>query len=115
MRLAIITLGHVHTEDLVALTPHCEHIEQLVLDIPPRDELSAHRAEFNRAVDAASTDWILIVREREVVDDALAKEIVAVRSEEHTSELQSPVHLVCRLLLEKKKPRPDQLVKSFAP
>src|SRR5438876_8190979 len=27
------------------------------------------------------------------------------RSEEHTSELQSPVHLVCRLLLEKKKGR----------
>src|SRR5438876_8348856 len=25
------------------------------------------------------------------------------RSEEHTSELQSPVHLVCRLLLEKKQ------------
>src|SRR6267154_5755561 len=25
------------------------------------------------------------------------------RSEEHTSELQSPVHIVCRLLLEKKK------------
>src|SRR5258708_1459465 len=28
---------------------------------------------------------------------------VAMRSEEHTSELQSPDHLVCRLLLEKKK------------
>src|SRR5947208_13676241 len=28
----------------------------------------------------------------------------ATRSEEHTSELQSPDHLVCRLLLEKKKP-----------
>src|SRR5438552_10069461 len=28
---------------------------------------------------------------------------VLVRSEEHTSELQSPDHLVCRLLLEKKK------------
>src|SRR5258708_31194010 len=26
------------------------------------------------------------------------------RSEEHTSELQSPDHIVCRLLLEKKKP-----------
>src|SRR5437762_8103937 len=26
------------------------------------------------------------------------------RSEEHTSELQSPMYLVCRLLLEKKKP-----------
>src|ERR1041385_9396016 len=30
------------------------------------------------------------------------------RSEEHTSELQSRLHLVCRLLLEKKRwPRPD--------
>src|SRR5437879_13902042 len=28
---------------------------------------------------------------------------VAYRSEEHTSELQSPMYLVCRLLLEKKK------------
>src|SRR5258708_25330030 len=28
-----------------------------------------------------------------------------IRSEEHTSELQSPDHLVCRLLLEKKKKR----------
>src|SRR5258708_40184814 len=30
----------------------------------------------------------------------------AARSEEHTSELQSPDHLVCRLLLEKKKTKP---------
>src|SRR5258708_28862215 len=29
------------------------------------------------------------------------------RSEEHTSELQSPDHLVCRLLLEKKKDKYD--------
>src|SRR5438876_8995196 len=29
------------------------------------------------------------------------------RSEEHTSELQSPVHLVCRLLLEKKKKKKE--------
>src|SRR5690348_17684547 len=29
--------------------------------------------------------------------------VFRLRSEEHTSELQSPVHLVCRLLLEKKK------------
>src|SRR5690348_18513889 len=38
-----------------------------------------------------------------VIDAEL--EARAVRSEEHTSELQSPVHLVCRLLLEKKKKR----------
>src|SRR5258708_13584329 len=30
-------------------------------------------------------------------------DVVITRSEEHTSELQSPDHLVCRLLLEKKK------------
>src|SRR5947208_7019488 len=30
------------------------------------------------------------------------------RSEEHTSELQSPDHLVCRLLLEKKKRQHDR-------
>src|SRR5256886_12570384 len=35
--------------------------------------------------------------------------IVARRSEEHTSELQSPSNLVCRLLLEKKKMRFTQL------
>src|SRR5437879_370182 len=29
--------------------------------------------------------------------------VLATRSEEHTSELQSPMYLVCRLLLEKKK------------
>src|SRR5258708_21328525 len=31
------------------------------------------------------------------------REVPELRSEEHTSELQSPDHLVCRLLLEKKK------------
>src|SRR5258708_19478181 len=35
-----------------------------------------------------------------------------VRSEEHTSELQSPDHLVCRLLLEKKKKSPRQPERS---
>src|SRR5258708_22612915 len=32
-----------------------------------------------------------------------ATSVTKLRSEEHTSELQSPDHLVCRLLLEKKK------------
>src|SRR5689334_24100382 len=34
---------------------------------------------------------------------AITVAAIAVRSEEHTSELQSQFHLVCRLLLEKKK------------
>src|SRR5258708_21425738 len=36
-------------------------------------------------------------------DDFDARRQVRERSEEHTSELQSPDHIVCRLLLEKKK------------
>src|SRR5207244_11437819 len=35
---------------------------------------------------------------------------VTERSEEHTSELQSPDHLVCRLLLEKKKKKTKQKI-----
>src|SRR3989442_5927382 len=37
------------------------------------------------------------------------------RSEEHTSELQSRPHLVCRLLLEKKKPSPPTSTPTDAP
>src|SRR5438876_2412024 len=44
----------------------------------------------------------IVVTNNHVVGDAKEVE-VRLRSEEHTSELQSPVHLVCRLLLEKKK------------
>src|SRR2546425_9096591 len=42
--------------------------------------------------------------------DGVKRECLAVRSEEHTSELQSLAYLVCRLLLEKKKnTRPSRL------
>src|SRR5438309_6301730 len=37
------------------------------------------------------------------------------RSEEHTSELQSQFHLVCRLLLEKKKMRPSRCAGAYGP
>src|SRR5947208_12370330 len=39
-------------------------------------------------------------------------EIFRSRSEEHTSELQSPDHLVCRLLLEKKKKHSEKTTNS---
>src|SRR2546422_2165467 len=40
-------------------------------------------------------------------------EVRADRSEEHTSELQSRLHLVCRLLLEKKKTRDTAVLMSY--
>src|SRR6266481_8602355 len=45
----------------------------------------------------------LVVADRTCDDDVFALLPVRRRSEEHTSELQSQFHLVCRLLLEKKK------------
>src|SRR2546422_5252386 len=44
------------------------------------------------------------------VPQLAAASVVLARSEEHTSELQSRLHLVCRLLLEKKKkPESDEV------
>src|SRR5438309_9181169 len=40
-------------------------------------------------------------------DGVVWETVAVVRSEEHTSELQSQFHLVCRLLLEKKKRKKD--------
>src|SRR3989442_7392501 len=43
-----------------------------------------------------------------------ARDVSSMRSEEHTSELQSRPHLVCRLLLEKKKnARPVNAARKF--
>src|SRR5438552_12687988 len=44
----------------------------------------------------------LVEHRRPAHDQAIAQAVFDQRSEEHTSELQSPDHLVCRLLLEKK-------------
>src|SRR2546422_7682258 len=57
-------------------------------------ELAALRAMVERA---APPDSVMARA------NALVGRIAAARSEEHTSELQSRLHLVCRLLLEKKK------------
>src|SRR5690348_17733716 len=54
-----------------------------------------------RAKDKPRKLWV--PQEPEISLHAGGKAPHLLRSEEHTSELQSPVHLVCRLLLEKKK------------
>src|SRR5256885_5822690 len=48
--------------------------------------------------------WLLTDKNGKPVKTDLDKPDAIYRSEEHTSELQSPCNLVCRLLLEKKKP-----------
>src|SRR2546426_9396211 len=56
------------------------------------------RAELARAARLLAEEVLLGTRRLEEVDEGAVS-----RSEEHTSELQSPCNLVCRLLLEKKK------------
>src|SRR5437762_10011516 len=74
----------------------------LMIRRPPRSTLFPYTTLFRSAVDRLIFCKIcrtVIVFGRHLV---VAQENEA-RSEEHTSELQSPMYLVCRLLLEKKK------------
>src|SRR5438876_6968629 len=70
---------------------------------PPRSTLFPYTTLFrSRRKDALLPAGILRPPDVRLDASGDARALI-VRSEEHTSELQSPVHLVCRLLLEKKK------------
>src|SRR2546429_5891652 len=80
---------------------------------PPRSTLFPYTTLFRSLVHVGRVDEAA---------HALARALVGVggargRSEEHTSELQSRLHLVCRLLLEKKKKHqpPDTAVTRHRP
>src|SRR2546426_3061792 len=83
---------------------------------PPRSTLFPYttlfRSQWPHQTCSASAAWtpearaigperMIFARRR--VARAMRADIIWGRSEEHTSELQSPCNLVCRLLLEKKK------------
>src|SRR2546422_6471147 len=78
---------------------------------PPRSTLFPYTTLFRsrRKRPGGFRGWLLDGNPlgRALVFRAARKQVLAdARSEEHTSELQSRLHLVCRLLLEKKKKRP---------
>src|SRR4051794_41616542 len=68
---------------------------------PPRSTLFPYTTLFRSGArpQAAGKLGVFHGPDRKIGDAG----VTDLRSEEHTSELQSPVHLVCRLLLEKKK------------
>src|SRR2546426_7105847 len=83
---------------------------------PPRSTLFPYTTLFRSEVMRMTRSCMLEVMGEEYVRVARAKGLIervvvvratrtysSPRSEEHTSELQSPCNLVCRLLLEKKK------------
>src|SRR3989442_2763868 len=80
---------------------------------PPRSTLFPYTTLFRSVPDIA--DHVAVrkgcgpARENDVDLGGLVvgRRVAHVRSEEHTSELQSRPHLVCRLLLEKKRKPPN--------
>src|SRR2546429_5210269 len=80
----------------------------LMIRRPPRSTLFPYTTLF-RSLEARSLGLLDVHQRDDVVAEVAVHHVADVahlhaeRSEEHTSELQSRLHLVCRLLLEKKK------------
>src|SRR5258708_21129437 len=72
------------------------HLDQRVVGIVAALDLRAVRRRVDEQDPGASQGRRQFLHRRQIIH-------LQHRSEEHTSELQSPDHLVCRLLLEKKK------------
>src|SRR5690348_17484006 len=95
----------MYVQDLLSTARSCfvSHLFSFTLMIPrpPISTLFPYTTLFRslaeHALAVAGAVHVRGVEERHAELDRPAD-----RSEEHTSELQSPVHLVCRLLLEKK-------------
>src|SRR4051794_41530486 len=83
---------------------------------PPRSTLFPYTTLFRSGVALDAEEWRSALRPLDARIESLgaAEHLViatrCARSEEHTSELQSPVHLVCRLLLEKKKKKTNKYI-----
>src|SRR2546426_3819705 len=72
------------------------------------ERLEHHRGGAEHPVERlAAVQHRPLRRVGEPLDGVQQRALAAPRSEEHTSELQSPCNLVCRLLLEKKKKTPQ--------
>src|SRR5438094_6837438 len=73
----------------------------------PKDELVREIKQYEGLIVRSATKVTA-----EVIAAAEKLRIIGRRSEEHTSELQSPYDLVCRLLLEKKKKNQNKLIRN---
>src|SRR5690242_21226412 len=89
---------NIQTTIIIVFTSHFL-LFFLMIRRPPRSTLFPYTTLFRSA---AFRDWERPIGERFAELTGIRQPTLVVRSEEHTSELQSHVNLVCRLLLEKK-------------
>src|SRR5947208_6300635 len=91
------------------LFPYTTLFRSLIVHEYPMRACHIARIRRQGVIDAEARANLRAVLRRHVEDQVARHEVIDAdagidrRSEEHTSELQSPDHLVCRLLLEKKK------------
>src|SRR5437016_6833835 len=84
----------------------------LMIRRPPRSTLFPYTTLF-RSLQVPLPDLLGRPGEtRSTIESHLLHELRLIRSEEHTSELQSLTNLVCRLLLEKKKKKKKKNTKT---
>src|SRR2546429_5247999 len=86
----------------------------LMIRRPPRSTLFPYTTLFRSDIELKGVRSLVTGRQRCAVSAHLAgrQPRREIRSEEHTSELQSRLHLVCRLLLEKKKTTDNEIINS---
>src|SRR5207249_11595327 len=87
-------------------TYHCLYLFFLMIPRPPRSTLFPYTTLFRSKVGAptpSEASGPAANELEEILIRTVGRADFAMRSEEHTSELQSRFDLVCRLLLEKKK------------
>src|SRR3989449_9447380 len=75
----------------------------LMIRRPPRSTLFPYTTLFRSLYAPELAERFPLLRQPGGKSRRVALVVITARSEEHTSELQSRLHLVCRLLLEKKK------------
>src|SRR5437762_5838408 len=84
---------------------HHRYLFLLMIQQPPRSTLFPYTTLFRSGTSdyPVTGNWNGVGPKRIGVFNGAGQWFLDIRSEEHTSELQSPMYLVCRLLLEKKK------------
>src|SRR5216684_7024850 len=83
----------------LAAGARCELCERLIRINDLAADHRQHRSDFSDLLDRRGQ---IVRRQHREIGEFAGLKRAALRSEEHTSELQSRLHLVCRLLLEKK-------------
>src|SRR5690554_4635482 len=113
----VVNRSRTDAADLFIRKQGLQELQGLYLD--KESEFASLKAQMDAEVarlvslyEQADQQVAAAIRKQQAADEEYRAALNAVRSEEHTSELQSRPHLVCRLLLEKKNTRSHQTTRN---